>query len=673
MLKNYLTKIAGVIIGVTCLSANIFAQGSVESDASKKAEIAPQELGFVNAYLNSLKERSLLKTNKFGYEGKRKLGLFKNDIVVSGVVRFLTIYREMGDSYNDMSTSKRNISFMDSPISNNGSSANGYPMFELNLSSKFSKNTDFNIGYSFLNFMTGNSTAAIPNSSLLINMQNLRVGGTFSTAIGKFSFQGGSILPVKLSKFSMGQPIYRDDYFDRLPWDWYRNSFLRYEDYYNLKMNMGGQNEGRALFSGLTMNGTIIPLGLNFTALYGRSSQTAPYSTQIGGFFPSILYGGRLEKAVFTKDVNGKYGLNYYRRQADVDNYSGVQDYNQMLTLDGDMQFKGLKLVGEVAYSGIHNIVIGKDSTVKVPPVDRSDIGFQLKAEATKKILPLPLAAEIYYLPKNVVSFDGSILNTNSNFRSAGIATESKYDQNLLNNLVQEIGQYANNRKGLTLKSSFRVKKLSVDLGIMVSQEIENINDSVVTIQHRVNAFSRSRFHSFFMESGPYSRIRSVFRRTYENIRITQGDPTNKKAFNAAEIMLMYKAKFLGRDIVLMNYHTYSAATSNLAFANNFNNSAYTRQYYTDVTLAYKVMKKVTLVGNYGFERLLGGDNTVRDVISNGTVNQKGHSYGAAISYDYTATSSIHLRHKYFTHEDSNFYLDKFNGTETTLELKVFF
>jgi len=665
------------LLCASCLGTNLYASAKSDSTSSQQnfASSSPQELGLVNSYLRSLKLRSAAKTNEFGYENGSKLGLFKNEINVSGTVRFLTIYRDMGDSYADMSTSKKNISFVDSPISNTGGFWSGYPMFELNIASKFSKNTDFNVGYSFINFMKGNASSDVPNSTLLTNMQNLRAGGTFHTAIGKFAFQAGSILPAKLSKFSMGQPIYRDDYFDRLPWDWYRNSFLRYEDYYNIKLNMGGQNEGRALFSGLTMNGNIIPLGLNFTALYGRSSQTAPYSTQTGAFFPSILYGGRLEKSLFTKDVNGKYAFNYYRREADIDNFSGIADNNQMMTLDADMQFKGLKLVGEVAFSQINNTVTDTFKVVprELPPLHRSGIGFQLRADASRKLLPIPLSVDLYYIEKNVVSFDGSILNTNSNFRTSGIATENKYDQNLLNNVVQEIGQYANNRKGITLKSNFKIQKLSVDLGLMVSEEIENINDSTITIQHRVNSFTRSRFHAFFMEGGPYNRIRSVFRRAYENIAITQGNANNKKAFNAADVLLMYKTKIFGKDIVLMNYHTYSTATSHINLMNNFSNDAYTRQYYVDATIAFKAMKKVMVVANAGYEKLLGGVNTVKDKVSGGTVNQRGKSLGFGLDYDFLSTAGLHLRHKWFSHEDVNFSLDKFNGTETTLELKLFF
>lgn len=684
MLKNYFTKVSCIMFVVSCLGTNIYAQGTKDSSRTNHTEIsAPQELSFVNTYLQRIRKNSIIKSNDFGYDGTKKLGLFKNEINVSGVVRFITIFRDMGDAYNDMSTAKRNISFLDQPLVGGGGAAasGGYPMLELNLSSKFSKNTDFNVGYSFIHFMTGNENKPQDNTRYLSNIQNLRVGGNFYTGLGKFAFQAGSILPAKLSKFSMGQPNFRDDYFDRLPWDWYRNSFQKYDEYYNLKTNMGGQNEGRSLFSGVTMNGTIIPLGLNFTALYGRTSYTVSNSNTLS-LFPGIVYGGRLEKTIFTKDVNGKYAFNYYRNELDSNNYSGIADNNEMITLDADMQFKGLKVVGEIAYAGIHNSSL--NTTKKIAgtsigdlplyfPVNNKGLGFQLKTDFTKKLLPIPLSIDMYMIQKNVVSFDGSILNSNSHIRTGGLKTEDVYDVNLLCNVVQEIGQYANNRMGIAIKSNFKIQKLTIDVGFMISQELENVNDSVVTVQHRVNAFTRSRFHPWYMDGGPYNRVRSVFRRTYENIGISVGDPTNKKAYNAAETMLMYKFKFLGRELVLMNFHTFSTALSHMSFGDNFNDNAYTRQYYTDGTVVFKAFKKVTFVGSFGLERLLGGKNTDKDILTGGTVNQTGTSKGLGIDYDFLSTAGLHLRHKWFSHNDTNFTLDKFNGTETTLELKLFF
>jgi len=42
--------------------------------------------------------------------------------------------------------------------------------------------------------------------------------------------------------------------------------------------------------------------------LLGRTSLTAPYNSYAIGS-PAILYGGRVEKSIFTKDVNGKIGV----------------------------------------------------------------------------------------------------------------------------------------------------------------------------------------------------------------------------------------------------------------------------------------------------------------------------------------------------------------------------
>lgn len=683
MLKNYLIKVPGVFLIITSLTTSVYAKLSADSTANKTTEtthkvqtvVANQETSSLNKYLKSIKFTPVGNDEKFGYENGKKLGLFKNDINVSGTVRFVSIYRNLGDAYADNKVkSSSNISFADYPIVGGGSAAgsSGFPMVDLLFSSKINRQADFIIAYSYSHFMSGIESKTVDNTRFLSNVQNLRIAGNYYTDYGKFSFQAGSILPAKLSKFSMGQVIYRDDYFDRLPWDWYRNSYTRYEEYYGLKNNMGGQNEGRALFYGTMMNGQITPLGINILLVYGRTPSTSNIAN-IGKLHPAATFGGRIEKTLFAKKVNGKYALNYYRKDANMNNIDGPVDNNSMTTGDFDFQFKGFKLSGEIAYSQITNIVNSNISKTDV--VKRDGIGYQVKLDVSKKYIPFPLVIDGYYIPRNVVSLDGSILNTNNSVRYGGITNDNgalAYDGSLFKNVVQEIGQYANNRWGANLKTDFKIGRLSVDLAAMITQEIEKSGDSVVTIQHRVNSFTRSRMNPYFMQAGPYGRVRSIFRRTYENVALTQ-ERDNKKAFNAAEAWIMYKGKLLNKNFIFITYHTYSTSLSHQNLSDNFNNNAYTRQYYTDATLIFKVLSKVALVGNYGFERLMGGKNTVVDEVSGGSINQTGYSYGFGIDYDFLPSAGIHLRHKYFSQKDANFTLDKFNGTETTLEFKYFF
>lgn len=667
MIKFTKSQLSGLAVCLGLLSSSAFANSNDTTKTTNSSQITssdPNQNFKLNLATGLLKKFKINSAQdqvepKFGYNGNKKLGLFLDDIIVSGTLRFFTLYRNMDSYYSDMRTSARNISFVDYPTGGAAVAQGSYPLLELNLQSKLTRNMDFNMGYSFAYYFTGDEKT--DQTRNLSAIQNLRFGANLNTTIGKFSFSAGQILPVKLSKFTMGQPNYRDDYFDRLPWDWYRNSFLRYDEYYTLKMNMGGQNEGRSLFSGAVITGNILPLGVNVTALLGRTSLTAPYNSYAIGS-PAILYGGRVEKSIFTKDVNGKIGLNGYFRRGYASNTSNINDNNSMYTIDSDLKFKGFKISGEIGVNKLDN-----------PYSKESGKAARIKADFDKKYLPIPIAIEGYYITNAFANYDGSILNGNGDLRQGGSSTLLTDDPTLFTNLMQESGQYANNRLGGTLNTNLRFKKLTVDIGYSLSQEIENVNDSVITVQHKVNAFTRSRFNQWRMQTGPYGRVRSVFRRTFENIGITNPSYDHKKAYQAGEVMLMYKAKLFGKDIVLMNFNTYSAATPKLDFGSVLNENAYVRQHYSDFTVAYKFLKKVTGVLNGAYETVKGGKNTVKDSETGGYINQTGYSYGAGIDYDFISTGSLHLRHKWFDHNDTNFKRDKFKGQETYLELKIFF
>jgi opacity protein-like surface antigen len=53
--------------------------------------------------------------------------------------------------------------------------------------------------------------------------------------------------------------------------------------------------------------------------------------------------------------------------------------------------------------------------------------------------------------------------------------------------------------------------------------------------------------------------------------------------------------------------------------------------------------------------------------------NQTGEGYGLGIDYTVAKNTSLFLRHRWFSFEDTSFERDQFNGTETILELKLTF
>ena len=93
---------------------------------------------------------------------------------------------------------------------------------------------------------------------------------------------------------------------------------------------------------------------------------------------------------------------------------------------------------------------------------------------------------------------------------------------------------------------------------------------------------------------------------------------------------------------------------------------------------AFKVNRKLSLIGNFAFESTKGSTRT--DLSPDKAdaedeeriINQFGTMSALGVDYDLTRKTSLHLRTKYMTHEDKNFLNDKFSGLETTFELKIF-
>ncbi|MFL5728171.1 MAG: hypothetical protein ACJ75J_01685, partial [Cytophagaceae bacterium] len=218
-----------------------------------------------------------------------KTAITQDKLVISGVMRFITYFRHMDKSYDDMITSDRNISFLDYPLANAGTiSTGGYPLLELSLSSKVSPRFNYFVGYSFAHNFTGD-----PQGDLARNIsarQKLFFTGNYNTRDLKVSLAAGTVLWSGVSRFTVSQPEYRDDYFDRLPWDWYRKSFERYETYYAMAANLGSQMAiGTAPFQGFVVNASLLPYDIKLSSMFGRTNRNLALSDATT-FFPSYTY-----------------------------------------------------------------------------------------------------------------------------------------------------------------------------------------------------------------------------------------------------------------------------------------------------------------------------------------------------------------------------------------------
>ncbi|HSZ72544.1 MAG TPA: hypothetical protein VK750_07685, partial [Cytophagaceae bacterium] len=210
-----------------------------------------------------------------------------------------------------------------------------------------------------------------------------------------------------------------------------------------------------------------------------------------------------------------------------------------------------------------------------------------------------------------------------------------------------------------------------------------------ITFEHRLNGVTRSRFAFYERFTGPYNRIHSIFRRTYENIAITDTVVNYKKSFNTLEFSMKYKMRLFGKELLMTNFTNYSSVQDHWSAIPLFTNKAFLRYFYEEFMAFYAIHQKVTLVGFWGVERVLGNNRTEladangklitdskgRAVASaNGKpIDQTGYGFGLGIDYNFDTQASLHIRQRWFTQQDKNFTLDKFKGNEMTIEFKVFF
>jgi len=665
MTKNFVypsTKMALSTIVLFFATSAIFA-GGAEKDSLLHKKDTLQQNTVLNHYFNSLELN----------HGK---SLFAKDLVVSGVMRALVVYRDMQRAYTDNITSERSIAFSDYPTANIATAGGaGYPVLELHLSSALSSKASFEIGYSIAPTFTGDVQNA--NSRTLSARQNINFTGKVRNGLFETTVTAGEMLWLKLSKFTMGLPEYRDNFFNRLPWDWYRKSFLRYEEYFSLSTNIGNQGFGGTALNGVILESRYLPLQTGIKAMFGRTATSVALAQGIN-YFPSYTTAIRLDKVIFEKAAAGTIGLNFYTKRAQVSYEDKRADNNTVATFDFNLRIQKVLFSGEFGVGKLDN-----------PANNALGSGYFVKAEFDKTVVKLPFSVEYYNIGKGLASLDGSILNSNASLTQGGYATDKVYDMYYMPNIAQEVGMVANNRQGVNFRAEGGIGKyVRVQFGYAFSGEKENTHDSI-TIQHRVNDFSRSRMRPWFQADGPYHRVKSNWFRTFETITINSAKAGNSsaylKGFCAAELLVKAQFKIGKHKMVILNLNTFNTAQKGFSPLPSLNDNTFISVFYEDLTVAYSIFKNLAVVGEFGFETVKGG--TMVDLSpdkitdANGalyadkdrTINQLGTALAFGIDYDINKTMGIHLRRRYMTQRDSNFTKDVFVGDETTLEFKIFF
>lgn len=531
--------------------------------------------------------------------------------------------------------------------------------------------------------------------------------GSASTKVGEFNLiAGGGVNWYRLSPFTLWNYEYRDDMFERYPWDPEQHAWNKYNVFYSSQNIARDSRWGNTATQGFIIEGKNLPKGFGFSYIYGKTDNSGGYQTY-NTKIPKNLMAARLKKGLKGQE----FGVNFFMQYGFVDGKAFNRIRQQIVTTDARLNFTNFKIFYELGLGQWQDGVVDKKSYEfltgrkasgdSIAPTGR-DFGWHkdplknnrcinVQFDIKKDWFNVPLTFQAFSIGKGVVNANSQVLNS-ANDHAIGNPTNvgSPYDITTLQGAVTDIGQMTNNRQGVYLKHEDGYGPLKLMLAYGINQEIENdtaTNSNMISYWHQANPFTRSRFTYFQSFTGPYGRITSIFRRTYEKFTITDSTLGYKKSYNTLSAGLKYKLTLFNRELILSNFNIYNSVSDKLSFA-KFNDDAFLRTFYEEAMIFYALHPKVTILGFGSLERVFGNER-INIIDGNGvevtgivaisergnfkTIDQTGHGYGFGVDYDFASKAGLYVRHRWFDHKDKNFVLDKFKGQETTVELKIFF
>lgn len=570
---------------------------------------------------------------------------------VSGYYRFLGNVRQLSVPYPELKNNPVSIFIGDD---------SQIPQLLLNLVGKASPKTSFYTDLFLWSPMMGNG--------MVENVKGLNLGvsltGTHSTKYGNFQVMTGGINWYSLSPFTFftNRGYNRFSLFERNPWDPNTRSVDdRYATFYNSGALNQDRRWGQQAFQGVILEANDLPKGFSAAFMYGK--------TQLNGGFaplPNNANGGKIKKTF----GNNYVSLNTFNSLTYGDSIKDKPLGMNIHTLEFLAYVKKIKFSGEVGMGRFfsENYQRGWGECVS------------LKMELPKNYTGIPIELHAFQISPKVINNNSVFWN--SSIREAnpagGVSNESQFLLVPFASSMVPVGQLTNNRRGIELNGEFKIGRLKGTFGNSIAEEIENIS-SQVTYSHPTNNLALSRFWrwGFPANVGPYGNLTKVYRGVFETLTLTDldasGKPLYKKRFNTMELSLKYNTKVLKRDFYAYYLLTMASLQKNLSPITVFTEKAYLRTYYHQFEAYYKLSPRVVWTNYAGFERIIANYDTQVDVVSRRPKNQTGIGLGTGLDVMMSKNAGLYLRHRWMDYKDTSFALDRYKGTETTLEIKIFF
>ena len=600
--------------------------------------------------------KPVVKRN-FAYWGRQQLNPsfekpaeFLDNLDISGYYRFIANYRQMQTVYSHLESNKNNLFVGDD---------SQIPQLMLNLKGYAGSNTFFGTDLFMWTPLTG--------AGQVENVKGLNLGislyGSFTTSLGNFTVRTGGINWYAMSPFTFqtNKGYNRYSLFERNPWDPQTAKVeSRYSDFYTSGAINQDQRWGHQAFHGLIIEGAQLPRNFSFSALVGK--------TQFDGgmaALPNTSAGGRLQKSY--KGNDGWIAINTFNNESLVDSIKAIRSGFNMVTAEWKHQFKHFKVYSEwgTGRKNINNTLgqWGEALSTKVS-------GNVLKKFATE--------VHLYRVSPNV--FNNSSIFINSSIQQTVQSNSSQTQPVLIpvSSAVLPIGQLSNNRQGVEINSQINIGRFKNSLGYAISGELEALSPTL-TYTHAFNNLALSRFWRWDFPSGvgPYANLNKIYRSVFESVKMKEldanGKPLYKKYFNTIELNSKYKTKLGRKDLYVFYLGSLNSVQDFAAPSVVFSERALLRAYYHQAESYLKLNPNLVFTTYASFERIIGNYQTQTDTETRRPKNQTGYSIATGFDLQMGKGVGLYVRERWMKYFDSSFAKDRYEGFETTVELKAFF
>jgi hypothetical protein len=586
----------------------------------------------------------MFKPNNGGLEPKEyEKGL--SNISISGNYRFLGYYSSMKEQYPEMGEVNNRLFLGDD---------SNLPQLDMTVGVTPFKNTSFAVNLYMWTPLTGSETDFVKGLLLGVNL-----AGSHSTKYGTFSVKTGGIHWTKLSPFTFGTNTgyNRFSLFERNPWDPNtKNVFDRYETFYENGSLSQDERWGQQAFHGFIFEGADLPQDISFSFMHGKSQLNGGATPT-----PNSLTGGRIRKGLGRNFVS----LNAIQSQTYSDSLARNTVGFRLITSEFEFKIKDKITIGGEVGAGNY-----------FSPTLTSNWGeaIDVKINFSKELTHFPIELRAFRISPNVINNNGVFWNSSIQEFSQTQATQDGQNQVLFPfaSSLTSIGQMTNNRQGIILNTDLKFGKHKLTIGYSAANEIQAISDRI-TYGHPANNLAMSRFWrwGFPTDVGPYGNLSKVYRGVYETMTIT--DSISAKGFNSVEVSYKVKTKFLNRELTVFYLGGFHSVQRDASVLPVYSSKAYLQSYNNQLEFYYALGKNVVLSNYFGYDRIYGGENTNLDVVSQSARNQEGLSYAIGLDLQLSKNVGLYVRQRWMTYQDFSFSLDKYRGTETTVELKIFF